>query len=248
MKSTLFAGAALALLSTPAFAAYETLTSSGTTVLKECQGVQEPAPDPTPPAAGTCAVNALPGTGWTQVRNAANKNIVANGTIIGRYTDTVWQKNGTNTYVLGIRLSMNSNLWTPPAASCADTTPISFEVNDVFRTGFSHITTVKVAYKQPGSAEEGVWLAGRTSQGLGQYASSPYGVDPARDNNSVAFRTDVNVDDPDGNSKANSAWMLIEVAANGISAAQTANAIRLWQGGEEGQCQYSLQLPGYTPN
>lgn len=239
---------AMVLLSQQIFAAYAGVSNSGSPVLIECQGVQEPSPDPTPPAAGTCLVASLPGSGWTEVRSASNLNIVANGTVVGRYTDKVWQQNGTNNYVLGIRLSMTSNLWTPPSASCASTTPISFEVNDIMRSGFGHLSNLKVAYKQPGSAEEGLWLAGLSNQGLDQYAASPYGLDPARDNDWIDFRTDVNIDDPDGNSKAASAWMLVAVTASSISSGQVAGAIRLWQGGEEGQCQYSVYLPGYKPN
>jgi len=108
MKSMLFKStiaAAMAMISTHSFAAYVAITNSGSPVLKECQGVQEPSPDPTPPAAGTCQVTALPGTGYTQIRNA-NGNITAAGTVVGTYNDRVWQQNGTNNYVFGIRLSI----------------------------------------------------------------------------------------------------------------------------------------------
>ena len=240
---------AIALLSQQALAAYKAVSNSGSPVLVECQGVQEPEPDPTPPPAGTCLVTSLPGTGWTAVATNSNQNIVANGTVVGKYTDRVWQQNGTNNFVFGIRLSMTSNLWTPPAGSCASTAPISFEVNDIMRSGFGHLSNLTVAYKQPGSAEEGLWLAGRTRQGINEYAATPYGLDPARDNGWIDFRTDVNVDDPDGNSKANSAWMLVAVTSSaGVNTVPQPGAIRLWQGGEEGQCKYEILLPGYRPN
>lgn len=240
---------ATALLSMQAFAAYEAISNSGSPVLKECQGVQEPYPDPTPPAAGTCRVTSLPGTGWTQIRASNSGNIVANGSVVGTYADRVWQQNGTNNYVFGIRLSMNTTTWTPPAGTCPNTTPTYFEVNDILRGGFGHLSNLTIAYKQPGSAEEGLWLAGRTAQGLNEYAASPFGLDPSRDNNWVDFRTDVNANDPDGTSKASSAWMLVAATVpGGVSTNQVAGAIRLWQGGEEGQCKFSVYLPGYTPN
>lgn len=241
--------AAVALLSQQALAAYESVSGSGSPVLIECQGVQEPEPDPTPPAAGKCKVSALPGSGWTTVASSTNQQIVANGTVVGTYTDRVWNQTGTNNYVFGIRLSMNSNLWTPPTGTCASTAPTSFEVNDIMRSGFGHLSNLTVAYKQPGSAEEGLWLAGRTRQGLSEYGGSPYGLDPTRNNDWVDFRTDVNVDDPDGTSKAASAWMLVAVTAGGgVNTSPQAGAIRLWQGGEEGQCKYEILLPGFKPN
>jgi hypothetical protein len=250
MKSILFKSAiaaAMGMISTHSFAAYVAITNSGSPVLKECQGVQEPSPDPTPPAAGTCQVTGLPGTGYTQIRNA-NGNIVAAGTVVGTYNDRVWQQNGTNNYVFGIRLSMNTTTYTPPAG-CADRTPTYFEINDILRSGFGSYSNLTVAYKQPGSAEEGLWLAGRTAQGVNEYAASPYGLDPTRNNDWVDFRTDVNANDPDGTSKAASAWLLVTATVpGGVSASQVANAIRLWQGGEEGQCKFSVYLPGFKPN
>lgn len=48
-------------------------------------------------------------------------------------------------------------------------------------SGFGHLSNLTVAYKQPGSAEEGLWLAGRTAQGVNEYTGSPFGVNPTRD-------------------------------------------------------------------
>lgn len=241
--------AVAAAFAAPAQAAYEAVSNSGSPVLIKCQAVQEPTPDPAPPPAGKCQVTALPGVGWTQIRQANNQNITANGTVVGTYSDRVWQQNGTNNYVFGIRLSMNLVQWNPPAGTCANTSPAYFEVNDILRSGFGSYSNLTVAYKQPGSAEEGLWVAGRTNQGVNQYAASPLGLDPARDNDWIGFRTDVNVNDPDGISRAASAWMLVAVTVpGGVSASQVANAIRLWEGGEEGQCAYSINLPGFKPN
>lgn len=247
IPTALALAAAAALL--PAHAAYEPIPSSGSPVLIKCQGVQEPEPDPNPPAPGTCQVNTLPGTGWTQLRANNNGQILANGSVIGTYSDRVWRRNGSNEYVFGMRLNMNTNTWTPPAGQCPDTTPTYFEVNDMFRAGFSGISNVRVAYKLPDNAEEGAWVAGRTRQGVNEYPDSPYGLDPARNNNWVNFRTDVGVADPDGVSRAASAWMLVRfTTTRTVSTTQVANTIRLWQGGEEDQCGFEILLPGYRLN
>lgn len=249
-------GFGLALAASPSWAAFETLTDSGTTVLKLCQGT-EANRNPTtgvckvtgnfPTGSSTGTFPGLSGSNWAVYATNNNQSVVANGTTIGDLDDRIWRRGTTTEYVFGFRLQMVDNLWTPPSASCVDTTPAYFEVNDMFRNGFSALTGLQAAYRQ-GSAEEGAWFAGRTIQGLNQYATSPDGLNPARSNDWVSFRTDVNIDDPDTQSNANSSWMFVRVIlSTPPSSSAVANAIRLRQGGEEGQCQFSLNLNGLKP-
>ena len=236
------APAILCVMVQPAHAAYEAVSSSGSTVLKECQGIPG---DPTPPASGTCKVTGtLPGeTGYTQIRTNNNQAVYANGTQIGDLDDRVWYNASTGYYIFGMRLQLTNTTWTPPS-SCGSTTPTYFEVNDMFRNGFSSVSNVSVAYKLA-SAEEGMWVAGRTNQGLGEYT----GAQPARNNNWVDARTDVNYEDPDGTRCANSSWMLVKMQLpGGVSSSPVSGTIRLWEGGEEGQCQYQILLNGFKPN
>jgi len=245
-----------ALLALPAGATgFEAVTSSGTTVLKLCEGTESNRN----PVTGVCQVSgSLPTSGapgpfpgqsgtWTLLRQNNNQSVVANGTSVGNADDRVWRRNGTNDYIFGLRIQMLNTLWTPPAGTCPSSTPASFEVNDMFRNGFAAITNLSIAYRL-GSAEEGAWLVGRTNQGLNQYSGSPNGLSPARANDWMDFRTDVNNADPDGSSLANSAWMfVIANLPSGVSASPVANAIRIWEGGEEGQCAFSVNLSGYKP-
>lgn len=252
------AAAALSLAAAPSHAVgFETVTSAGAPVLTLCAGI-ESSPNPTNNVCrvfGNLPQGRFAGTLagrqglWRLVRSNLGQNIVANGTVIGRLDDQVWQRNNTNEYVFGMRVTLVNAQWTPPASVCGSATqPDYFEINDMFRSGFGAAQNLSVAYRQ-GNAEEGAWLAGRTAQGLNQYAGSPGGLNPLRNNNFVDFRTDVNFEDPDGTSVFNSSFMLVTATLpNGVSTNPVANAVRLYQGGEEGQCQFSVNLSGFQPN
>ncbi|WP_293391158.1 hypothetical protein [Nevskia sp.] len=263
MKNKQWLGARLALTSIalaaaamPAQAAFETITDSGTTVLKLCQGTEANRN----PTTGVCKVTGnfptgstpgtfpgLSGSNWAVYATNNNQAVIANGTTIGNLDDRIWRNGSTTEYVFGFRLQMVNTLWTPPSGTCPSTTPTYFEVNDMFRNGFTGRTGLQIAYRQ-GSAEEGAWFSGRTNQGLNEYASSPEGLNPARSADWVNFRTDVNIDDPDSLSNANSAWMFVRVVSSTApSSSAVANAIRLSEGGEEGQCQFSINLNGLKP-
>ncbi|WP_293368575.1 hypothetical protein [Nevskia sp.] len=259
MQKTILKSAAvvaLTLAAAPAFAVgYEPLTSSGSTVLLSCAGT-ESNPNPT---RNECRVFGNLPTGrfagtlagrqglWRLVRSNVGQPLIANGTRIGTLDDRVWQRNNSNEYVFGMRVSVENRLWTPPSGVCTDTTPAYFEINDMFRNGFAAITGLDIAYRQ-GTAEEGAWLVGRTAQGLNQYAGSPDGLSPARNNDLVDFRTDVNFEDPDGTSVFNSSYMMVAATLpNGVSDNPSTGAVRIYQGGEEGQCLFSVTASGYTP-
>jgi hypothetical protein len=215
MNQKLLATSVAALLGTVSMQAqavnvFENLSSSGTPVAFVCQGVQEPDPVEVPPAAnrcrligGTLPVNStcatatsFPGIGgaWIRIRNSANQNMSANGTVVGRLTDSVWQRcsavGGTaqNDYIFGMQveiLSAVANRWTEPADDnmglagtngCNSETGKVFEVNDMFRRGganttsnggFFNITNVSTAYRiATAGVEEGAWRSSRTQQGL----------------------------------------------------------------------------------
>jgi hypothetical protein len=234
---------------------FEAVTSSGTPVLTLCEGIETSRN----PVADVCRISgSVPTSGspgsfpgqsgtWTLLRQNNNQSIVANGTVVGDMDDRVWRRNGTNSYIFGFRITMNTNQWTPPAGTCPSSVPTYFEVNDMFRNGFSAITNLTVAYRFAG-ADEGAWLAGRTNQGLNQYVGSPTGLNPTRNNDWMDFRTDVNVGDTDGTAVQNSSWMYVAMTLpNGVSTSPVANAVSLREGGEEGQCQFSINLSGYKP-
>lgn len=235
---------------------FEAVSGSGNPVLLSCAGT-ELNPNPT---RNECRVYGNLPTGrfagrlagrdglWRLVRSNVGQPVIANGVRIGTLDDRVWQRNNSNEYVFGMRVSVENRTWNPPAGTCLDTTPDYFEINDLFRAGFAGVASLQVAYRQ-GTAEEGAWLAGRTAQGLNEYPGSPDGLNPARNNDVVDFRTDVNYEDPDGSSVFNSSYMLVAATLpNGVSASPVAGTVRVYQGGEEGQCRFSVMLSGYRPN
>lgn len=162
-------GIGLAAAAMPAQAAFETITDSGTTVLKLCQGT-EANRNPTtgvckvtgnfPTGSGTGTFPGLSGSNWAVYATNNNQAVIANGTTIGNLDDRIWRRGSTTEYVFGFRLQMVNTLWTPPSPACAVTTPDYFEVNDMFRNGFSGLTGLQIAYRQ-GTAEEGAWFSGR---------------------------------------------------------------------------------------
>ncbi|MCX7071858.1 MAG: hypothetical protein NTW01_12825 [Gammaproteobacteria bacterium] len=250
------AGLGLSLAAAPSFAGFEVLTTAGTPVLKVCQGTESNRN----PTAGVCrvtgafptttnGVRTFPGLGgntWALYASNNNQAVIANGTEIGRLDDRVWRRGTSTDYVFGIRITLNNRRWQPPLATCGAEDPDFFEVNDLGRLGFNGIAT-SIAYRLDG-ADEGIWLAGRTAQGLNQYPGSPEGLNPARNNDYVSFRSDINFDDPDGTSVATSAWYFVAARlTTPPRTTTTANTIGVRQGGEEGQCRFLVPVSGLRP-
>lgn len=246
----------LALTASDASAAFETLSDAGAPVLKLCQGTENNRN----PINNVCRVTGefptttngvrtfpgLGGTNWALYASNNSQSITANGALIGRMDDRVWRRGTSNDYVFGVRVNLVNQRWTPPLATCGASDPDFFEINDFARLGFSGIS-VQVAYRLDG-ADEGIWLAGRTAQGLNQYPGSPDGLNPARNNNYVSFRSDINFDDPDGSSASSSAWYFVAARlTQPPSTRAVANAIGLRQGGEEDQCLFTIPLNGLRP-
>jgi hypothetical protein len=169
-----------------------------------------------------------------------------------------------------MQVALNANDWTEPTDDnmglpgtngCNGEVAPNFAVSDMLRRaganttsngGFFYISTIQCAYRIGNPAtEEGAWRCGRGQQGLASLTASGGNAltDPQRDNNWVFWRTDVNANDPDGISRASSATMLMRfstAAGQTVPTTKLSNAIRIENGGEEGQCKFRIQMPGWT--
>lgn len=129
------AGLSLALSAIPAHAAFETLSTAGTPVLKVCQGTESNRN----PVTGVCQVRGdfptttngvrtfpgLGGSNWALYASNNNQAVIANGTEVGRIDDRIWRRGTSNDYVFGIRITMNNRRWQPPLATCGPKTRTS---------------------------------------------------------------------------------------------------------------------------
>ena len=145
-------------------------------------------------------------------------NIVVGSTIVGSFYDYVFRDTTTNELVFGSKVQLN---------------PGETEFNDVFRSGFDGYTA-DAAWTRLTSRDLRAYLATRTSQGLRQ-GTLTYDPDV------VAFRSDIN--DSEGNP-----WSgLYLIRTDAPSYAMVSDAIRLREGGEEGQTVLNVLLAGYAP-
>lgn len=265
---------AIGLAALPTFAAFEPLTDSGTPVLRQCTGIPDPVtgipPTPTQCEVATTPVpdttlngaangSAFPGqTGnWALVGARTGVAISANGSQIGTLEERVWKQIGSTNHIFGTKVSLSDSFWTEPANDnmglagtngCDSQAAQRYEVNDVFRTGFTGKTGLTVAFRESTTtpAEEGLFLAGRTQQGLAILGSGGTGS-AVRDNAWVNFRTDANFDDPDATDAANTKWLYVRTTSTKTAWSATASTIRIEEGGEEGQCKYRITLSGFRP-
>lgn len=245
----------------PAHAGLCTLTDTGTTEAAILTTVN-PKPFTVPPPA-TCLVNGLPGVGSDLpgyiLKFSRTADIKANNVKVGNLYDRVYclgtgtTCNATNTYIIATRVQMIGvgtttacPLWNGASAGC-------FEINDIFRTTRTGTGAagVQVGYwlgastgAAPTSPVAVKYLerTGRTLSGLNQTIT--------RNNGKVAFRTDVNFDDPDGVDSPWSPWLLYKQTCTSVIT-DMANAtakfsVRLRQGGEEGQSQTYVEQAGYV--
>lgn len=226
------AAGALALtgFAAPSFAAFVSLPSTGT-IMQAC--ADSGTGNSTSVACGAGSVSTA--TSGFSLLTSVSRTLTAGTTTVGSLSDRVYG-NGAGTYIFGLRLDMNANTW--------DSTNLSFEVNDAFRSGFSSATSVQGGYSKVDITgpvtDEYARSIGRSSAGLNESGVGTYDADWVR------FETDVNVDDPDGSSPGTSAWYWVKITgANGWTTAS--EAIRLWEGGEEDQTQYSIYVSGYVP-
>ena len=268
--------AAIGLMSLNSFAAFEPISDAGLPVLRQCTGIPDPvtgiAPTPTqcevadtpiPDTSlnGSANGSAFPGQAgtWALVAAQTGVSIIANGTTVGTLEDRVWKRVGTTEHIFGMRIVLNSNTWTEPAVNnmgipdfpidadgCNLQSVQFFEVNDMFRNGFTGKTGLTVAFRQSSlaPAEEGMFLSGRTAQGRALVAP---GAAAVRNNDFVNFRTDANFNDPDVTTRGNSKWMYVKTTSAKVAWSATASALRLEEGGEESQCKYRITLSGFKP-
>lgn len=264
--------AALLMLHGAAQAAFCTLSNSGaplTTV--NPKPFVEPPPS-TCRVNGLPGSGALPGYILVASRVA---DITVNGVKVGNLYDRVYcQGSGstcsaTNTYILAARVRMlatpvnfpdrnpNCPLWSSTSNEC-------FEMNNLFRN-------IRGTASAPVSAQSAYWMGssatstnpntalsqkyleytGKTYKGLNQI--TPPGTAADRDNTRVMFWADANVFDPDGENSPWSPWLYVRqncpngvVTSNLTTDPRTRFAIKIWQGGEEGQIQRNIQTAGYV--
>lgn len=229
MKHSVVLGTAslFAALAMPAHAAFVSLPSSGT-IMQTCA---DSSTSSTSVACGAGSVSTA--TSGFSLAASTSRNIVAGSTNVGTLYDRVYRSGST--YIFGVRIDMNANTWGDP-----NDPDFTFEVNDIFRTGFASATSLEGGYSKTTAADEYLREVGRSNSGLNESGTGSFDADWVR------FHTDINVDDPDDTSPGTSAWYWVK--ATGVSGfTTTTEAIRLWQGGEEGQSLYSILLSGYTP-
>lgn len=216
----------IAILATPTFAGWVTLNNPPATPIMTTCG------NGTTTAATCNAGSVSTATTGFSLLASTRRDINAQGVLVGYLYDAAYYNSTTDEVILGIRLDMNANEWDPPSDE-------TFEVNDVFRRGFSSVSTLYGGYSKVNVGDEHAREIGRTDVGLNE-GTVAYDLDWVR------WHTDVNVDDPDGTSPATSAWYWVKFTG-AIDVVEDEEAIRVWQGGEEGQEPYSAWLSGYVP-
>ena len=265
-QSLLYAVAAAGLLShAGAQAGWVTVSNSGSPVLSTCN--PKDASGNQSSTLSTCKITALPSyaaDGFivaTAVPQRANTITVTGDTgtaNVGTLYERVWchSTNGstcdaTNQFIFGMRANLNTQ-------SAWNSDGETFEINDFFHAVPSS-ATVQIAYFM-GTVANGTNLdtakankyleySGRTEKGLGEYATSPNGLNPTRDNTWINFRADTNALDPDGVSSPWSPWVFARLTcASGIDTAAHTSKIRVHQGGEEGQSDIEVIMSGYVCN
>ncbi|WP_085316508.1 hypothetical protein [Derxia lacustris] len=263
VRTTLAALAALGLHAA-AHADWVTTSSSGSPVLSTCNP-KTGSPATQSATLATCKLTGLPGStaipGYI-LKASRSAPIIVNSVTVGTLYDRVYCKgtgtacDATNTYILATRANLNTNVWSP-------LTTESFEINDFFRV-IRSAAAADIGYFM-GSVDGGtaadtalakkyLEYSGRTLQGLGEYAGSPSGLDPARSNGWIDFRVDTNANDPDAvapysYSSPWSPWLYVrQNCPTGYNTTAQAQTVRLRQGGEEDQPPQAILTSGYRCN
>lgn len=244
-------------------AGWVTVSNSGTPVLSTCN--PKDASGNQSSTLATCKISALPSyaaDGYIVASSLPQRttNISVTGdtgtAVVGRLFERVWCSSvngstcdGTNKYIFGMRANLNTNAgWNSDGET--------FEINDMFHAVPSG-ATVQIAYfmgtvaggtnVDTAQANKYLEYSGRTKKGLGEYAGSPSGLNPTRDNTWINFRADTNAFDPDGISSPWSPWVFARLTCpTGIDTAARTSKLRVHQGGEEGQSDIEVIMAGYV--
>jgi len=255
--------AALGLTSVQAMATgFVTLPTSGSTAYTLCNTTGDFGANPagsTAPTAGannTCAIFSSPSSMGFSQKASATRNIVMNNTYtgnvnktVGTVVDKVYFNNTTKEYIFAMRINLNSTEYA---------TGKTFEVNDTVRTGFSG-KAVSAAYRYDNQADEVLYRAGLTSTSVVADPEDDPGFDTTPDTdvapfdtNAVDFTTDINYEDEDGSSVADSSWMYVKYTGtptdSGLNYDAVANTLKFRQMGQEDQPYIEVQVTGYAPN
>jgi len=146
-----------------------------------------------------------------------DSDVMLGGAVVGDFFDYVFVDSTDNKLVFGSRLVLEDD----------------GEVNDIFRAGFTGFSAA-AAWTFMHDTDLRAYSAARTSTGLKQGADV-FSADW------VNFRSDINVEE--GN--PNTGLFLVKTDAPDYRMIES--AIRVWQGGEEGQSAESFFISGFAP-
>ena len=160
---TLIILAVMGFISVPAYAAFESISDSGTPVLTECAGIPATSEDDPPNDPPDCEVSSSPSPTttlgnlgffpgrsgfWQLIRQQKTGSseqipIVANGTTVGFYLDRVYKRYGADEYIMATYISLYEDTeWTEPTATnvpgitgtqYCNSEDEYFEINDIYR-------------------------------------------------------------------------------------------------------------------
>lgn len=280
LRTAILAAGALLATALPAQAQWISLPTTGTPVLQTVNPKTVVSPQPTscsnnPGGAGPSGEQipvetqsaslatgkftglpgsaAMPGYASTPVASASynlqtGSPAVTRGTLYDRVYcagSGASTCNGSNVYVFATRVVLNATGANPGGSS--------LEVNDIFRTVPS-ASTIEAGYYMgtsgtsvdTGLAFKYLEAVGRTNRGLNESIT--------RDNTKVAFRADINANDPErcepiSVNSPRSPWVYHRMTCpNGIATAPANITFktRVRQGGEEGQPILSITTSGYV--
>lgn len=227
LAGALACGATLAALAAPASAEFETLSTTGTKVLKSCNPGNSPS-------LSTCRVASLPGESGYNLVASRSSPVEINGVVVGTQTERVWRhRTDTTLYIFGVRLQMSTAVW--------NETDAPFAVNDVFKQGRTDKGVAVAYFNGSPAAAKALAYAGRTFAGLNEYEEAQ----PPRDLAWTGFRVSVDA----GRAAAGSAyspWLLTKTRAPEGYAIQDF-ALRLLNSADESVDQNSIYSAGYQP-
>ncbi|MBS0448295.1 MAG: hypothetical protein JSR59_20400 [Proteobacteria bacterium] len=174
-----------------ASAGFVTLSSSGNTVLANCNPNNQTS-------SSTCRVTSLPGeSGYSQYASRSTP-IIINDVTVGTLYEKVWRNTSDSClYIFGSKVVLNNAVW--------DDSGTAFVINDLFRRSLPD-QSASIAYYID-NATIAAKLGGRTLQGLGEYS----GNQPARDNTWADVR--VNANGAGSGGAVNSPWILVKTRA-----------------------------------
>lgn len=151
--------------------------------------------------------------------------VVVDGATVGTLHDFVYRDTADNRLVFGLRLVL---------AQAVNGAANTFEVNDFYRRGNAGFTAT-ASWSRASDADLRMYAAVRSATKFGQ------GVE-LFDPDVVKFQSDVNTSE--GNPRSGYFWL----KSNAPTFKTVSNGLAVYQGGEEGQPQREVVMPGFVPS